>query len=154
MKRRVFGPAIGTELPASLTAPRQARAFVRHVLTTWGLAAQSDDIEILASEFVANAAEHARPPIRLALRPYVEIGGQRGILCEVSDASPEMARPAALKPDAERGRGLRIVSALADRSGIETGTRGKTAWFMLAVASPERESVARQAGFEAEASAG
>jgi anti-sigma regulatory factor (Ser/Thr protein kinase) len=152
---RAYGPVLGTDLHASLTAPRHARSFVRHTLAMWGLTDISEDAQLIASELVANAAEHARPPIRLAIRPYLERSGERGVLCQISDASPMPVGARPLPASGERGRGLEIVSALATRNGVTFSPRGKTAWFTLA-APPGREAgagVAREIDFEAEAGA-
>jgi anti-sigma regulatory factor (Ser/Thr protein kinase) len=130
------GPLSQAYLPANLTAPRQARAIVRRALAGWGLSALTDEAELLTSELVANAAEHATGPIRLTIRPHAE-HGQRGILCRVSDASPSAPSPRQTAPDSERGRGLQIVAALATTSGVTTSPHGKTAWFTL-TAAPDR----------------
>ena len=83
------------------------------------------DAELMASELVANAAEHGDgKPISLALRRHAEPGEQPGITCEVTDGSPAMPRRTEPGPDAERGRGLAIVDALARSSGV----RASQAW--------------------------
>jgi hypothetical protein len=64
------------ELPASLTSARQARSAVRRALATWGVHDPSGDAELLASELVANAAEHASGPISLAVRRHAEPDGR------------------------------------------------------------------------------
>jgi anti-sigma regulatory factor (Ser/Thr protein kinase) len=115
------------ELPASPASARQARSAVRRALAAWGIDDPSGDAELLASELVANAAEHARGPISLALRRRARPDGRRGITCEVTDTSPGMPRQAG--PDDDRGRGLAIVAALAADSGMRAGPGGKTAWF-------------------------
>src|SRR5437899_13012517 len=106
-----------TELPADLTSARQARSAIRQALTAWRMDHLSGDAELLASELVANAAEHGDgAPISLALRRHTEPGGQPGLTCEVTDTSPAMPQRGAPGPDAERGRGLAIVAALAHSS--------------------------------------
>lgn len=125
-------PIFRAELPASLLAPRQARATVRHALNAWGLDALSNDAELIASELVANAAEHADgTPIGLTIHQHAERGGRRGILCQIADAAPAWPPPGPGQPDRERGRGLQIVAALSDGHGIVTSPHGKTAWFTL-----------------------
>lgn len=142
-------PMLRTYLPADLTAPRQARAVIRHALVSWGLSALSADAELISSELVANAAEHAGTPIRLTISPHTEPNGRRGILCQITDAVPAAPTPQPLPTDSERGRGLHIVAALATRSGLTVNPLGKTAWFTL-TATPDRNASPRQAGFEAE----
>ena len=117
-------------LPGDLTAARQARSAVRAALAAWGMTDPAGDAELLASELVANAAEHARGPIGLALHRQAAGGGLR---CEVTDTSPGQPRPRDAGTDAERGRGLAIVTALATASGVRAEPPGKTTWFTLAL---------------------
>ena len=134
-QRRIARPGltqVRAELPASLTAPRQARATIRDAMARWGLAELAPDAELMASELVANAAEHSGgQQIGLAIRPHTEPGGRRGILCQVTDATPAEPDVPSPRPDSERGRGLQIVAALATTSGITTSPHGKTSWFTL-----------------------
>lgn len=140
-------------LRASPLAPRQARAAVRHALTAWGMESISADAELLASELVANAAEHSQgTPIGLTICEHAGRDGRRGIVCRITDTAPGLPTRQPLRPDSERGRGLHIVAALAADYGVTTHAHGKTAWFALAL-SPELEFDARQAEYGAEASA-
>src|SRR5262249_46219862 len=142
---------IRAELPAELTSARQARSAVRRALTAWGMDHLSDDAELLASELVANAAEHGDgKPISLALRRHAEPGGHPGITCEVTDTSPAMPRRIEADPDAERGRGLAIVAALAQSTGVRATNGGKTTWFTLALTERVHQA-ARQLEHEPEA---
>lgn len=122
-----------SQLPADLTSARQARSAVRTALASWGMADPSGDAELLASELAANAAEHARGPIGLALTRHREPGGQPGIACEVTDTSADQPRARQAGPGDERGRGLAIVTALATTSGVRAEPDGKTTWFTLAL---------------------
>src|SRR2546430_2226367 len=138
------GATMRTELPADLTSARQARSVVRQALTGWGMNHFSGDAELLASELVANAAEHGDgKPIGLALRRHAEPGEQPGITCEVTDGSPAMPRPREPGPDGERGRGLAIVDALARSSGVRTSQAGKTSWFTLALTDRAHRAAAQ-----------
>lgn len=140
------------ELPASLGSAGQARLAVREALAAWGLDSLAGDAELLASELVANAAEHGDGnPIRLALRREADQRGERGVVCEVTDSSPVVPQAGEAGPDSERGRGLTIVAALASSSGVRASAAGKTAWFTLA--SPG-ELDAREPTAEAEAEIG
>ena len=141
------------ELPADLTSARQARSAIRQALTAWRMDHLSGDAELLASELVANAAEHGDgTPITLAMRRHAEPGGRPGITCEVTDTSPAMPQPGDPGPDAERGRGLAIVAALAHTSGVRASQAGKTTWFTLAL-TDRAHTVARQLDHEPEAGA-
>ena len=147
------GGVFKADLPAGLASARQARSAVRQALTDWHMGHLSDDAELLASELVANAAEHGDgAPISLALRRHTEPGGQPGLTCEVTDTSPAMPQRGAPGPDAERGRGLAIVAALAHSSGVRTTHGGKTTWFTLAL-TDRAHRTARQLDHEPEAGA-
>ena len=144
---------VRAELAADLTSARQARTAIRQALTAWRMDHLSGDAELLASELVANAAEHGDgQPISLALRRHPGPGGRPGITCEVTDTSPAMPRRTDPEPDAERGRGLAIVAALAHSSGVRTTPGGKTTWFTLAL-TDRTHHAARQLDHEPEAGA-
>jgi anti-sigma regulatory factor (Ser/Thr protein kinase) len=120
------------DLATSPASARQARATIRHAMAAWGMDDPSGDAELLASELVANAAEHARSQqIGFVLRRHTERDGQRGVTCEVTDTSPALPQPRQASTSDERGRGLAIVAALASTSGVRPETGGKTAWFTL-----------------------
>jgi anti-sigma regulatory factor (Ser/Thr protein kinase) len=147
------GATMRAELPADLTSARQARSTIRQALAGWGLDHLSGDAELLASELVANAVEHGDgTPIGLALRRHAEPGEQPSVTCEVTDTSPAMPRHTEPGPDAERGRGLAIVDALARSSGVRASQVGKTSWFTLAL-TDRAHRAARQIEHEPEAGA-
>jgi anti-sigma regulatory factor (Ser/Thr protein kinase) len=135
---------VHTDLPATARAPRQARLTIRSVLQAWGLATLASDAELLTSELVTNAAEHAHgDPIGLTIRQHTGPAGQRGILCQITDTSPDLPHQPPTCPGSERGRGLRIVTALATSSGVTATPPGKTAWFTLT--TPPSPARTRQA---------
>ena len=144
---------VRAELAADLTSARQARSAIRQALTAWRMDHLSGDAELLASELVANAAEHGDgEPISLALRRHPEPGEQPGLTCEITDGSPAMPRRTEPGPDRERGRGLAIVNALARSSGVRASQTGKTSWFTLAL-TDRAHRAARQIEHEPEAGA-
>ncbi len=103
-----------------------------------GLSAIASDAALITSELVANSAEHAPgAPIGLTIRPHTEPSGRPGILCQVTDTSPNPPKRQPLRPGSERGRGLHIVAALATASGVTTSPNGKTTWFTLTNQHPE-----------------
>ena len=102
---------------------------------------------------MANAAEHGDgQPIGLTLRRHAEPDGRPGVTCEVTDTASEYGQRQAPGPDAERGRGLTIVAALAQSSGVRASQAGKTSWFTLAL-TDRAHRVARQLEHEPEAGA-
>jgi anti-sigma regulatory factor (Ser/Thr protein kinase) len=141
---RTDGDGLRAELPADLTSARQARSAVRQALAAWRMDHLSGDAELLASELVANAAEHGDgTPISLALRRHAEPGERPGITCEVTDTSPVMPPRREPGTDAERGRGLAIVAALAQSSGVRASQAGKTTWFTLALTDRAHRAAAQ-----------
>ncbi|MFJ4481244.1 SpoIIE family protein phosphatase [Streptomyces longwoodensis] len=104
----------------------RARAVVREQLHDWGLPRLADPAELMVSELVTNAVRHTRA------RP-VEVRLVRGdtLLCEVDDDDHELPTLRNAGPEAEAGRGLRVVSALAREWGTSRTAAGKTVWFEL-----------------------
>src|SRR5262245_40261039 len=82
--------------PATDPAPaRQARAAARQALAARDMDDPSGNAELLASELVANAAEHAGGQhTGFVLRRHTGRGGQRGVTREVTGTSPALPRPA------------------------------------------------------------
>jgi len=109
-------------LPAEPSAVREVRHGVRATLDRWGLAGLADTSELIVSELVTNAVNHARGPIEVRL-----LRG-RSLVCEVGDAS--FAIPTLRDPDtgADAGRGLRLVDRLAYRWGHRPTPGGKVVW--------------------------
>ncbi|MET9589503.1 ATP-binding protein [Streptomyces sp. NPDC006516] len=120
---------------ATRRGARLARLLAALQLVEWGRPRGTDDhdaVTLVVAEFAANAVLHGRVPGRdfaLLLRPDDE----RGFLTvEVSDTHP--VRPALVTPtaDAEHGRGLVLVDALATRWGVRDRVGpGKTVWAEL-----------------------
>ena len=96
---------------------------------------RADDIAIVVSELVTNALRHALPAGEPGPRRPVRLGLlQPGpcVLCAVAD--PGRTVPVAAETDvlAETGRGLHVVSALADLWGYTTPSdKGKAVWAMF-----------------------
>ncbi|WP_103501409.1 MULTISPECIES: ATP-binding protein [unclassified Streptomyces] len=109
-----------------LGARRARQLAVRH-LAEWGLPADcraSATLALVIGELAANAATHGRVPARdfeLTLRLIpVTCGARRTVRVEVSDTRGERRPPSPGRlrvphEDAEHGRGLLLVEALADR---------------------------------------
>ncbi|MGW2251096.1 SpoIIE family protein phosphatase [Kitasatospora sp. NPDC001660] len=105
--------------------PGRARRFTRSTLERWGLTALADYAELLVSELVTNALLHAEAPRRLRLFR------DRVLTVEVSDAGGQTPQ---LRPFAEQdegGRGMFLVSELAQRWGSRLTRDGKVVWAEL-----------------------
>lgn len=101
-----------------------ARAALRALLAGSPLAARADDAELAVSELVTNAVLHGRAPLGVLLRLSGEL-----LRVEVVDASAVSPSFSMLDPTAVTGRGLLLISALADSWGVEPLPAGKTVWF-------------------------
>lgn len=103
-----------------------ARRFTDWSLTYWGLAAweRSKDVSLCVSELATNALVHGVPPGRGFLLRLRYDGAV--VRVEVHDSGtgvPEIADT----PD-EGGRGLLLVSTLADKWGVGERAPGKLVW--------------------------
>ncbi|MFF1904775.1 SpoIIE family protein phosphatase [Kitasatospora sp. NPDC058218] len=103
--------------------PGRARRLAAHTLRRWGLEELSEATELMVSELVTNAVQHATRPVTLSL---VRTSRLR---CEVGDDSPLLPRPRRTGPEDERGRGLQIVARCAERWGATRLGTGKVVWF-------------------------
>jgi len=102
---------------------RQAAAVLHH----WRLDAVAPAVELLVDELAGNAVRHARTPFSLTLT-----WDGRTLRGEVTDVNPLPPQPKlSAAPDDLGGRGLLLVSQLADRWGFDGHSRGKTVWFEL-----------------------
>jgi anti-sigma regulatory factor (Ser/Thr protein kinase) len=110
------------------TAPAAARHLVRSALEPSPLRALADDVELLTSELVSNAIEHARSAGRLVLEL-----GPTVVRVEVADANPLPPTPRVAQPGDIGGRGLYLVDHLSTRWGVDHDrpSSGKTVWFEL-----------------------
>lgn len=107
-----------------------ARSQVRSRLVDWSLGGLTDSAELLVSELVTNAMLHGagRVGLRLILGRR---SGQITFRCEVSDDGPELPYIREAEEADESGRGLLLVSRMADRWGSDLTETGKVVWFEL-----------------------
>lgn len=109
-----------------------ARAELRTVLAGWGLAALEDAALVAVSELVANAVRHAHASPGRQIATGYRREGEDGVRIEVHDAGEGRPRMQAVDADAEHGRGLALVAAVADRWGVsERAGAGKAVWAVL-----------------------
>jgi anti-sigma regulatory factor (Ser/Thr protein kinase) len=137
-------PAVTSRtLSARPEEARNARRFVRDLLTCWGLEALADDAEMIVDELVVNAVLHGT---RAGLTRGGPAPGSDGMtvlrLCVLRRAGevmlavvdPGNETPMPRRPDrgGESGRGLQIVSALSHVWGWSPiAGHGKAVWAVL-----------------------
>jgi len=110
--------------PSETRAVSDARKFV---LTAGEVPeAACDDVALLVSEVASNAVLHARSPFTVE----VERNGSN-LRVAVTDNSVVMPVVKNLSNEATTGRGLRILSLLAQAWGVEPSDEGKTVWFEI-----------------------
>jgi serine phosphatase RsbU (regulator of sigma subunit) len=117
-------------LPAELTSARRARGLIRRPLRRWGLSDLQPVAELLVSELVTNAVRYAQG--KVGLRLILE----GGLVLEVMDDSAALPRLRHPDEDDERGRGLQVVSQVAQRWGARRSQSGKVVWCELPLPFP------------------
>ncbi|MCC3650250.1 ATP-binding protein [Streptomyces sp. S07_1.15] len=118
---------------------RLARRLVSHRLHEWGhpyTSRVNETLTLITGELVSNAVRHGRVPGRDFRVVLTE--GTGALRVEVTDTRAERVppqSPAEPPGDAESGRGLLLLSRLADGWGVtrRAGAPGKTVWARLAV---------------------
>ncbi len=86
-----------------------------------------DDVRLIVTELAANAVVHARSPFSVSLSDRgstvrIRVGDQSPVAPTLRDASRTRSS----------GRGLRLISALATRWGVDYTPGGKVVWVELA----------------------
>ncbi len=113
-------------LPAVPDAVPAARSLLRDLLPGTPLEGRLEDGELALSELVTNAVLHGRDPVRVRLVLAHDV-----LRAEVGDANPVSPSFSMLDQTAVTGRGLLLISAVADRWGVEPSSHGKVVWFEL-----------------------
>ncbi|QNS04350.1 ATP-binding protein [Streptomyces xanthii] len=121
--------------PATRLGASLARRFASRQLGGWGIspgAPLHDTVALIVAELAANAARHGRVPGRnFELRLLYE-HKTTVVRIEVSDTHPRRPDPSSVgmaDPEADGGRGLALVEAVAHRWGVDDRTGpGKTVW--------------------------
>ena len=108
--------------------PSEARSARRFVTEAVGSDRRPipEFLPLLTSELASNAVVHARTPFTVSV-----IFDANQVRVEVRDGNPQLPVPA--EPDIETvtGRGLLLISELADRWGVEGLPTGKLVWIEL-----------------------
>ncbi|MFI5983859.1 ATP-binding protein [Streptomyces sp. NPDC051555] len=112
--------------PRSRRTVRSAREFAEVTLDRWGVTCRQDDLLLCVSELATNAVLRGVPPGRGYRLRLLRFGGL--VRVEVHDSGG--GRPCVQERDleAEGGRGLLLVAALADRWGVGVRVPGKVVW--------------------------
>lgn len=101
-----------------------ARHWLTSVQSRWGLPEDSA-VELLASELITNAIVHAGTPITVTLA--VAEGVAEVAVSDTAEGWPKTGELADLQ--AQSGRGMAMVAAVAQGWGVAPLPRGKQVWF-------------------------
>ena len=117
---------------------RAGRDFAIATLGRWGAADHGDDMAMVVSELLTNVLRHALPDtghapppgsVRLAL-----LQPGPSVICAVADPSPKAPAPKQPGLLCEGGRGLHVISALADTWGCTPPSHaGKVVWALFSL---------------------
>jgi len=114
-------------------AARAARDFTKATLAEWQLDDLATEAVLIASELVTNAIRHGgccagdSNPVELAWQRQAS-----RVVCMVTDCNSEPPVLGAADQDAESGRGLQVVQALAGTWGwMLLGATSKAVWAAL-----------------------
>jgi len=114
------------EEPASVS---KARAFVANALRD-ASGEVRDRAVLITSELATNAIIHAHSSFTVTTTVTADEAR-----VSVTDTGGEVPQPRRPDPSEAHGRGLLIMSTLADRWGIEPGPGSTTVWFTLSLAA-------------------
>ncbi|MFB7913757.1 ATP-binding protein [Streptomyces sp. NPDC056061] len=154
---------VAQEVPASssMAVPHgpagvgQARHRMREQLRSHGVPdSVVDDAVLVLSELLSNACRHGRPLGRHTdvgdgdIRAAWRVDGTGGLTVEVTDGGgPTRPVPATPSVTARGGRGLNIISALAEEWGVRDGSAGEvTVWALVHEGHRRAEESAGTAG--------
>ncbi|WP_405405594.1 ATP-binding protein [Streptomyces sp. NBC_01104] len=117
------------------------RRFAREALVEWACGVEAADVLLCVSELATNALVHGVPPGRgFRMHLYWERAEGR-LRVEMHDSgggevpADPVARGAEPDAEAEGGRGLLLVSALADAWGVAERDPGKIVWCEFAASA-------------------
>ena len=131
-KRGMSSFSASIDLPPVPSSVPLARRLVRDVLHTWAAPHDRVDAELLVTELVANVVDHAGVDV---LTLELELAGA-WLRLGVIDGSAVLPVVREMSVAGERGRGMQLVAAIADRWGAEEHQGGKRVWFELSPLSP------------------
>jgi len=119
-------PDEGLALPSGPQSVAAARRYALQICRAGAYRGDCDILVLLVSEVATNALIHGAGQVRVRVLNR----GSR-LRVEISDHSDAMPALRDFDRDAEGGRGLALVHALAATWGADPEPGGKTVWFEL-----------------------
>jgi anti-sigma regulatory factor (Ser/Thr protein kinase) len=123
-------------LPGEAGQVPRCRRAVRRTLASWGLSQLADTVELMVSELLTNAIQHAGGQVRVRLERDAGT-----LLCEVCDSVRSLPLLQSPPATAERGRGILLVSELSRTWGCRRTASGKVVWFTVRLPDPASSTV-------------
>ncbi|MFE3857988.1 ATP-binding protein [Streptomyces griseorubiginosus] len=114
------------------TEVRLLRKAAARQLSRWGVAAVTDETELLVTELATNVFKHVGEGVSATL--ILEWRGER-LRLEVHDKSQVVPTTKSASCDEECGRGLHLLAALAADWGTVLTAVGKAVWCEVAITS-------------------
>ncbi|MGN6791989.1 MAG: ATP-binding protein [Streptosporangiaceae bacterium] len=127
--RRDVQRPLRLSLDVEPAAAAEARSYVRAAICAWGVPVDPYVAALLTSELVTNAVRHETGE-KVRLFVSCSCGHLR---VYVHDSSRTWPVPLNAEPDAEAGRGLRLVASLSTDWGVYRTPEGKAVYFTLAL---------------------
>ena len=131
----------------------EARHRMREQLHRSGVSASVvDDAVLILSELLSNACRHGRPLGRADVgdgdvRAAWRVDGAGGLTVEVTDGGgPTRPVPSTPSVTARGGRGLNIISALAQDWGVRDSASGEVTVWVVVTEGHRREDFAARVG--------
>jgi anti-sigma regulatory factor (Ser/Thr protein kinase) len=123
---------VSAHFPAEGPSAGETRRFVAATLEDWNLGHLVEVACLLVSELVANVLLHAGTDLDVRLR-----SAEGKVRVEVHDGSTRLPDRKYYSSTSTTGRGLLLVSKMAQTWGAEATSAGKAVWFELDAYAPE-----------------
>lgn len=117
------GALVVPSVPQSVA---QVRRYAVQACLARGWTGDCDTVALLVSEVATNALVYGTGSVRVTVA-----GDGPRLRIAVTDDSPDRPALRDAPDDAEGGRGLALVDALADAWGVDPHDPGKSVWFEL-----------------------
>ncbi|MEV6395604.1 ATP-binding protein [Streptomyces sp. NPDC051907] len=118
--------SVAHRFPRADDAVPEARSFLGGVLEDWEITDRSDDAVLCLSELATNAIRHSTAPGGFLVEVSLDDELLRVEVHDTTDSTPRVRTPSTEDTD---GRGLLIVTSLADGWGVKPhDSCGKTVW--------------------------
>jgi anti-sigma regulatory factor (Ser/Thr protein kinase) len=116
------------DLPPTQGSVPASRHLLLELLRVWDVPHDREDAALLVTELVSNVVDHVGGEANLTLELGVADDRLRIGVVDGSSIRPVVQE---LSLDRPRGRGMRMVQAIADRWGTDDHRGGKRVWFEL-----------------------